>query len=196
MVDTGYYVPEDKLDRFAAMYGSCDLLEPDVTVTRWFGDAMDGINKLLAGARNCLESAPHHVFRGGHGLVSTAPDYMRFCQMLLNGGELGGARILSRKTVELMTANQLKPELLPYEIGGMYSPGYGYGLGFNVLMDLGQCGTLGSPGGYGWGGAASTDFWIDPQEEFIGVSMAQYMPGGFHLVGADFRVTAYQAIVD
>jgi CubicO group peptidase (beta-lactamase class C family) len=196
MVDTGYYVPEDKLDRFAAMYGSCELMEPDVTVTRWYGEAMDGVNKLLAGARNCLESAPHDVFRGGHGLVSTAPDYMRFCQMLLNSGELDGVRVLSRKTVELMTANQLKPELLPYEIGGVYSPGYGYGLGFNVLMDVGQCGTLGSRGEYGWGGAASTSFWIDPREEFIGISMAQYMPNGYHLIGADFRVTAYQAIVD
>ena len=196
MVDTGYYVPEDKLDRFAAMYGSCELMEPDVTVTRWYGEAMDGVNKLLAGARNCLESAPHGVFRGGHGLVSTAPDYMRFCQMLLSSGELDGVRILSRKTVELMTANQLKPELLPYEIGGVYSLGYGYGLGFDVLMDVGQCGTLGSRGEYGWGGAASTSFWIDPQEEFIGISMAQYMPNGYHLIGADFRVTAYQAIVD
>lgn len=196
MVDTGYYVPEDKLDRFAAMYGSCELMEPDVTVTRWYGEAMDGVNKLLAGARNCPESAPHGVFRGGHGLVSTAPDYMRFCQMLLNSGELDGVRVLGRKTVELMTANQLKPELLPYEIGGVYSPGYGYGLGFNVLMDVGQCGTLGSLAGYGWGGAASTTFWIDPREEFIGISMAQYMPNGYHLIGADFRVTAYQAIVD
>jgi CubicO group peptidase (beta-lactamase class C family) len=196
MVDTGYYVPERKLDRFAAMYGSCDVMEPEVTFTRWYGEAMGGVNKLLAGARNCLESAPHQIFRGGHGLVSTAPDYLRFCQMLLNRGELNGVRILSRKTVELMTVNQLKPELLPYEVGGVYVPGYGYGLGFSVLMDVGQCGTLGSIGEYGWDGAASTNFWIDPQEGFIGISMAQYMPLGYHLIAPDLRVTAYQAIVD
>ncbi|MFN2271690.1 MAG: serine hydrolase domain-containing protein, partial [Anaerolineae bacterium] len=196
MVDTAFYVPEDKLDRFAAMYGSCSLMDPDVTVTRWYGDAMAGVNQLLADPRDCLESAPHQVFRGGHGLVSTAPDYMRFCQMLLNNGELDGVRILGRKSIELMTANHLKPELLPFEIGGVYSPGYGYGLGVNVLLDVGQCETLGSPGEYGWGGAANTDFWIDPQERLIGVLMAQYMPSGLHMIAPDFRVTAYQAIVD
>ena len=69
-------------------------------------------------------------------------------------------------------------------------------LGFNVLLDVGQCGILGSVGEYGWGGAASTNFWIDPQESLIGLSMAQYMPSGYHLIGPDFRVAAYQAIVD
>jgi CubicO group peptidase (beta-lactamase class C family) len=196
MVDTGFYVPADKLDRFAAMYGSCNLTEPSVTFSRWFGEAIAGVNQLLADPRDCLESAPHQVFRGGHGLVSTAPDYMRFCQMMLNNGALDGARILSRKTVELMTANHLEPELLPFEIGGFYSPGYGYGLGVDVLLDVGQCGILGSPGEYGWGGAASTNFWIDPQERLIGVLMAQYMPSGLHMIATDFRVTAYQAVVD
>jgi CubicO group peptidase (beta-lactamase class C family) len=196
MVDTGFYVPEDKLDRFAALYGSGSFSDPDVTATLLYGGAMAGINKLLADPRDCLESAPHQVFRGGHGLVSTAPDYMRFCQMMLNNGELDGVRILGRKTVELMTANHLKPDLLPFEIGGIYSAGYGYGLGVDVLLDVGQCETLGSPGEYGWGGAANTNFWIDPQERLIGVLMAQYMPSGFHMITPDFRVTAYQAIVN
>lgn len=196
MVDTGFYVPEDKLDRFAAMYGSCNVLDSDVTATRWYGDAMAGINQLLADPRDCLESAPHQVFRGGHGLVSTAPDYMRFCQMMLNNGELDGVRILSRKTVELMTTNHLKPELLPFEIAGVYSPGFGYGLGVEVLLDLGQCETLGSPGEYGWAGAAATYFWIDPQERLIGVLMAQHMPDKYYMITPDFRVTAYQTIVD
>lgn len=196
MVDTGFSVEPDKLHRFTAQYGSVTLTQPDMTLTKWYGDAEDGVNKLLSSPTDSLESTQHHVFRGGHGLVSTAQDYWHFCQMLLNEGELGGTRLLSRKSVELMTTNHLAPELIPYELGGMYSPGYGYGLGFRVLMDVGQCQTLGSEGEYGWGGAATTYFWIDPKEEFIGILMAQFQPADFHPVSPDFRVTAYQAIVD
>jgi CubicO group peptidase (beta-lactamase class C family) len=196
MADTGFFVPADNLERFAAMYGSGDALEPDMTSTKWYGDAAEGINRLLSDPTGSLESAPHNVFRGGHGLVSTAPDYLRFCQMLLNKGELDGKRILSRKTVELMTTNHLAPELLPFEMAGVYSPGYGYGLGLRVLMDVGQGQTMGSEGEYGWGGAASTDFWIDPKEEFIGIQMAQFQPSGYHLIASDFRIAAYQSIVD
>ena len=196
MTDTGYYVSQKKQDRFAVQYGSGDILDPDMTVTKWYGDAEGGVNKRLSGPTDSLESRPHDVFRGGHGLVSTAPDYLRFCQMLLNKGELDGARLLSRKTVELMTTNHLAPGLMPYEIGGEYSPGYGYGLGFRVLLDTGQCLTLGSEGEFGWAGAACTYFWIDPKEEFIGIQMAQFQPGGHHKIAEDFRVAAYQAIVD
>jgi CubicO group peptidase (beta-lactamase class C family) len=196
MADTGFQVPAEKLGRFAAMYGSGDLLDHDMTATKWYGRAMEGINKLLADPAESLESAPHDVLRGGVGLVSTAADYLRFCQMLLNGGHLDGKRILGRKTVELMTSNHLAPELLPYELGGIYSPGFGYGLGFEVLMDVGQAETLGSVGAYGWGGAAATSFWIDPREELIGILMAQFQPSGYHLIAPDFRVAAYQAIVD
>lgn len=196
MVDTGFYVPQESLDRFTAMYGSGEFLDPDMTATKWFGEAMEGINKLLAGPADCLQSAPHNVFRGGHGLVSTAPDYLRFCQMLLNMGELDGSRVLGRKTVELMTTNHLAPELLPYEIAGFYSPGYGYGLGFSVVVDVGQSQIIGSEGDFAWGGAASTSFWIDPVEEFIGIQMAQFQPTGHHLIGADFRVMSYQSIED
>jgi CubicO group peptidase (beta-lactamase class C family) len=196
MVDTGYHVPENELDRFAAMYGSGDFIEPDMTITKWYGDAEDGVNRLISSPTGCLESAPHQVFRGGVGLVSTAPDYLRFCQMLLNNGELDGERVLSRKTVELMTANHLAREFLPYEIGGIYYPGYGYGLGLHVLLDVGQSASLGTVGEFGWSGAASTDFWIDPQEELIGIQMAQFQPSGYHLIAPDFRVLTYQAIVD
>jgi len=196
MVDTGFYVPEDKLDRFAAQYGSGDIVEPDMTITKWYNVAMEGVNRRISGLENSLESAQHNVFRGGHGLVSTAPDYLRFCQMLLNNGELDGKRVLSRKTVELMTANQIVPELLPYEIGGVYSLGYGYGLGFRVLMDVGQAQRMGSVGEYGWAGAANTYFWIDPKEAFIGIQMAQFQPSDYHASAQDFRVMAYQAIVD
>jgi CubicO group peptidase (beta-lactamase class C family) len=195
MVDTGYYVPQNKLDRFTAMYGN-DLGSPDMTFTRWFGDAAQAVGTLIASPTDSLESRPHNVFRGGHGLVSTAQDYYRFCQMLLSGGVLGEERILGRKTVELMTANGLLPELMPYEVGGMYLPGYGFGLGMRVLMDVGQAQIPGSVGEFGWAGAANTYFWIDSQEELIGVLMAQFQPGDFFPVTPDFRVAAYQAIVD
>ena len=195
MVDTGYYVPEAKLDRFVTMYGSHRVLEADMTVTRWFGDALKGASRYLAGTNDSLESAPHQAFRGGHGLVSTAADYLQFAQMLLNGGELNGRRILSRKTLELMTTNHLQPELLPFEIGGTPSLGVGYGLGFSVVMDIGQAQIVGSLGSFSWGGAATTTFWVDPQEELIGVMMSQYQPP-VHLLTPDFKVMAYQAIVD
>ena len=196
MADTGFWVPEDDLDRLCAMYGGVELRESDTTATKWVGLAMQGVNRLLAGPRNSLESRPHTVFRGGVGLVSTASDYYRFCQMMLNWGELEGTRILGRKTVELMVANQLAPELLPVEVGGVPSPGLGIGLGMAVLMDVGQCMMPGSVGVYGWGGAANTSFWIDPREELIGILMAQFQPSGYHTLSPDFRVAAYQAIVD
>jgi CubicO group peptidase (beta-lactamase class C family) len=196
MVDTGYRVPQGKLDRLASMYGTGDVLEPGMTLTRWYEDAETAGSRLLATSTDSLESTPHNVFRGGHGLVSTAQDYYRFCQMLLNGGELEGKRILGRKTVELLTANHLLPELMPYDIGGIDYAGYGFGLGMRVALDVAQTQLPGSMGEYGWAGAASTYFWIDPREALIGVQMTQFQPSGFHLIANDFRVAAYQAIVD
>ena len=195
MVDTGYYVPEGKLDRLASMYGPAEVQQLDMVDTQLWKAAYAGANVLLSGP-NDLERRPHNAFRGGHGLVSTAMDYYRFCQMMLNNGELDGSRILGRKTVELMSMNHLPPALLPLEAAGQYSPGTGYGLGFGVLMDPGQAGNIASKGTYSWGGAASTAFWIDPKEDLIGVQMAQFQPNGFHRIGDDLKVAAYQAILD
>jgi CubicO group peptidase (beta-lactamase class C family) len=122
-------------------------------------------------------------------------DYYAFCRMLLDGGIFRGSRILGRKSIELMTTNQLRSILLRPE-GGFASPGYGYGFGVQVLLDLGECQTLGPVGEYNWGGAANTDIWIDPREQMIGIQLSQFMPDGFHRVGQDFRVSAYQAIDD
>lgn len=196
MVDSGFYVPKDNLNRLSAMYGVAELFEPQMTGTEQWEGADRGINKLIAGPTDSFESAPHNIFRGGHGLVSTAADYLRFCQMTLNGGELDGERILGRKTLQAMITNHLDASLLPYETGGIYSPGVGYGLGFGVLMDLGQYMTVGSVGEYNWSGAATTSFWIDPIEELIGFQAAQFQPMAYHLVAEDFRVAAYQALVD
>jgi CubicO group peptidase (beta-lactamase class C family) len=127
---------------------------------------------------------------GGGGLVSSAEDYMRFCLMMLNGGELDGARIISPKTVELMTRNHLGE--IP--MGGK-NAGVGFGLGFAVALDPGQIGEIGSVGEYNWGGAAGTRFWIDPQERLIGLFMVQSIPHQTRL-GQEFKVLTYQALID
>ena len=151
MIDTGFYVAEEKLPRFASMYGS-GTIEDHVLWSAMYEEAIEGKNELLANSQNSLESRPHNVFRGGHGLVSTAADYYRFCQMLLNNGELDGQRILGRKTIELMTANHLPDEMLPFEIGGMEFPGCGYGLGLRIIGDIAKTQKPGSIGDYAWGG--------------------------------------------
>lgn len=196
MVDTGFHVPPDKHHRFASMFGSGELLSPDITGTQLFDDLEAGENGRIAGPTDSLESSPHHVLRGGHGLVSTALDYLQFCSMMLNGGELDGQRILGRKTVELMTTNHIAPALLPLEEGGLDKPGFGYGLGFGVLMDVGQSGTIGSNDEFYWSGAASTSFWIDPREQFIGIQLTQFQPMSNFPNAEDFKVAAYQAIID
>lgn len=196
MSDTDFYVPESKLDRFAAMYGSVDVLESETTIESWFGRAMAGENNLLASPTGSLESSPHNVMRGGHGLVSTAEDYLKFGQMLLNNGRLNGEQFMGRKTIEVMTANHIPEHLLPWDIGGMPTPGYGYGLGVQRYMDHGSAMALGSIGEFGWLGAANTSCWIDPVEEMVGILMAQFQPSGFHPATPTFRTLAYQAIVD
>jgi CubicO group peptidase (beta-lactamase class C family) len=127
---------------------------------------------------------------GGGGLLSTARDYLRFSQMMLNGGELDGVRLLSPKTVELMTANHLGN--IPMGFGRR---GAGFGLGFGIVLDPGEVGEVSSAGEYNWGGAAGTRFWIDPEEELIGLFMVQSIPHRTRLAG-DFKVLVYQALVE
>lgn len=173
MVDTSFHVPDEKVDRFAELYRPAD----------------DGGLQVVETAP--LGAGPQRMFfSGGGGLFSTAADYVRCCQMLLNGGELEGSRLLGRKTIELMTMNHLPPELHPFEQAGA-----GFGLGFAVLTDVAQSAILGSEGSFRWGGAASTTFWIDPKEELIGLLMTQLMENP-HPFQQQFKVLTYQAIVD
>jgi CubicO group peptidase (beta-lactamase class C family) len=176
MVDTGFYVPPDKIDRFATNYSP--------------GEDGTGLQVIDAPAKSRF-TRPGHIPSGGGGLASTAIDYVRFAQMLLDGGALDGVRLLSRKSVELMTINHLPPGLHPFENRSM-----GMGLGVGVVIDLARTQRLGSLGTYGWGGAASTNFWVDPQEELIGVFMTQLMPSGTYPVVDDFHVAVYQAMID
>ena len=128
---------------------------------------------------------------GGGGLLGTAHDYLRFCRMLLNGGELDGQRILSRKTVELMASDHTSTLEAPYPF-----PGFGFGLGFAVVLHPGTAGELGSPGAYRWAGAAGTGFFIDPAEEMVAVFMTQFLDSQGGQLRKEMRRLAYQAIDD
>ncbi len=180
MKDTNFYVPKEKHSRFAATYGP---------------DGEGGI-KLIDPPASSRFAKPVKLLSGGGGLVSTASDYMRFLQMLLNGGELDGVRLLGTKTVELMTANHLPEEMIPILGGTRAFKGYGFGLGVRVMVHVSQAEVLGSKGEYGWIGAASTYFLIDPKEEMIGIVMTQFRPNNFYPIHRQFKVLTYQAIVD
>ena len=177
MPDTHFYLTEAKLDRFAALYGPGD--DGKIVLTE------------APTAESRFVREPHVYFSGAGGLVSTARDYFRFHQMMLNGGELDGARLLSRKTIELMTANHTGD----YGIW-LAGPGYGFGLGYAVVTDLGPSGTPRSEGSYYWGGAFGTIFWVDPSEELIGIMLTQVRPYTHLRIREDLATLTYQAIVD
>ena len=193
MRDTAFHVAPEKVDRFAACY----------TLPNNAGFIADGSAPsptdttlvLMEAPASSRFTKPPIFLSGGGGLVGSTADYLRFCQMLLNRGVLDGVRLLGRKTVELMTMNHLPAELIPINIS-MPDPGAGFGLGVKVLVDQAASGRLGSPGMYGWGGAATTTFWIDPVEELIGIFMTQFMPSGHYPVTTQFQRTVYQALVD
>jgi CubicO group peptidase (beta-lactamase class C family) len=111
--------------------------------------------------------------------------------MLRSQGNLDGERLLGRKTVELMTQNHLPPHIHTWD-----DPAWGFGLGVGVLLDPARAKILGSAGTYGWSGAASTDYWYDPQEDLIGILMTQFMPNGNRPIAQEFKVLAQQALVD
>lgn len=181
MDDTAFTVPGSKLPRFAAHYAP-GLPEP----------------KLLDDPMTSRFAAVPTLHSGGGGLVSTAPDYLRFCQMLLNGGELEGVRLLGRKTVQAMTANHLDGDIAtvgtPFQ--GDAFAGFGFGLGVSVMTDPTRAQILGSPGEYGWIGSASTAFWIDPSEDLAVVFLAQLTPDWLHPLRRELRVLVYQALTD
>ena len=186
MKDTGFIVPKDKLDRFAQIYSPEGTSEgSDLFLRRNTSTKLVRSPELID--EGYMEGATFEG--GGGGMVSTARDYLRFSQMMLNGGELDGVRILSPKTVELMTTNHLGD--LPMGFG---RTGVGFGLGFAVTLNQGDIGELGSTGEYNWGGAAGTKFWIDPQENLIGLFMVQSIPHRTRL-GNKFKLLTYQSII-
>jgi CubicO group peptidase (beta-lactamase class C family) len=133
-------------------------------------------------------------YSGANGLTGTAEDYLRFSQMLLNGGELDGTRLLSRKSIELMTDNAVGDlDLGNYAVEGQTLKGYGFGLGVRVRKSTGTSGWLGSVGDYGWAGISGTYFWIDPKEQLIGIVMMATRVGRLR---TEFPNTVYQALID
>jgi CubicO group peptidase (beta-lactamase class C family) len=195
MADTAFGVPPEKRDRLAAMYGRPDVITDGVTVGSELAAWAMGVNDRLDVSKTYPVDSPDVFMRGGHGLFSTIGDYFRFAQMLANGGELDGVRILGRKTVDLMHSNHVPAALLPLDIAGLPLPGYGFGLGSRVLLDVAQSGAPGSAGEFGWSGAAKTHYWVDPKEELVGLFMTQSMMS-FDLPELDLRMLAYQAIED
>jgi CubicO group peptidase (beta-lactamase class C family) len=193
MTDTSFCVPPEKCDRVATMYG-----HPDIAINTFssiFEAWQTGFNERIDVDTTCPMTNTDSFARGGHGLFSTVSDYFRFAQMLLNRGELDGARILAPKIVDLMHMNHVPAAMLPYEIGGIPSGGYGFGLGSRVLLNVAESALPGSVGEFGWGGAAKTYYWVDPKEELVGVLMTQYMVS-FELPDKDFQLLAYQALLD
>ena len=177
MRDTHFYLPKAKKDRLTVVYSSTDAggLEraPDP-------GGMVGQGAYVEG--------PRKSFSGGAGLLSTANDYARFLQMMLNGGELDGKRILTPKTVELMTVNHLSDV--------EFNPGVGFGLGFYVVEDVGDRGQPGSVGEFGWGGAYHSTYWVDPEQQLVVVYFTQVIPAKNLDDHGKLRALVYQAIVD
>ena len=131
--------------------------------------------------------------RGGHGLFTTTDDYFKFGRMLLDGKSPSGETIISRKMHELMLSNRIPDAQLPLRIGLNALPGYGWGLGVRIMMDPGKALALTGKGEFGWAGAASTYFWVDPNEDMVGVIMTQYL-GSILPLADDLRSAAYQML--
>jgi CubicO group peptidase (beta-lactamase class C family) len=181
MTDTAFYVPAEKLPRLATVYGPVG------------GNAnLEHIPEVFTQA---LPHPPAHLIAGG-GLFSTLPDYARFAQMLVNGGELDGVRLLSPTTVAMMETNQAPAEALPYGFSenDPYHAGYGYRIGMRVLMDVAATGMAGSVGEFGWDGAFSAYFWIDRHEQLFGVLMVQHQPNAYYPIANQFKALTYQAL--
>ena len=175
MRDTHFYLPSQKRNRLATVYGYTGTLSraPDGPGMQTQGQYVDG---------------PRRSFSGGAGLLSTTRDYARFLQMMLNGGELNAVRLLSPTTVELMTENHI-----PHVEQG---PGMGFGLGFSVRLDVGAAGQPGSVGEFGWGGAYHSTYWADPVENLAVVYLTQVIPAQGLDDQAKLRALVYSAITE
>ena len=185
MNDTHFYLPEEKTDRLVTVYSS--TADGGIELAPTPGYMQDRGIFGTVGQGQYIDG-PRTSFSGGAGLLSTARDYATFLQMMLNGGEFNGARILSPNTVKLMTVNHLG------EVS--FRPGQGFGLGFSVVTDLGARGAPGSVGEFGWAGAYHSTYWADPEEELAAVYLTQLIPAINVDDNVKFRALLYQAIID
>ncbi|EXG81436.1 serine hydrolase domain-containing protein [Cryptosporangium arvum] len=184
MTDTAFSVPEPEADRLAALYTPSPA---------------GGLVRSDAMGRAVL--TPPRFLSGGGGLVSTRHDYHRFAQMLLRRGELDGVRLLGDRTVRFLGANHLPGGVDLEQFGRPLfaeTPfrGVGFGLGVSVLLDPVVTRTLGSAGEFGWGGAASTAFWVDPAEDLVVVFLTQLLPSSTYPIRSQLRQLVYSALVD
>jgi len=196
MNDTDFHVPANKAHRFAACYSA----DPKGGMTFHATERKGTLTLQDDPATSSFLSAPEFI-SGGGGLCSTTADYLTFCRALLNGGELGGVRLLGPKTLALMTSNHLPGGVdLPAMSRSLFSEasynGIGFGLGFSVTMNPAQTLIPGSAGEYAWGGAATTSFWIDPAEELIAIFMTQVLPSSAYPIRCELRTMVYSAISD
>jgi CubicO group peptidase (beta-lactamase class C family) len=196
MSDTDFYVPADKAHRLAACYSA----DPQGSTTFHATERKGNLTLQDDPATSSFLSPPSFI-SGGGGLVSTASDYLTFCRALLNGGELGGVRLLGPKTLALMTSNHLPGGRYLAELSrSLFSEaaynGIGFGLGFSVTMDPAKTLIPGSAGEYAWGGAATTSFWIDPAEELIAIFMTQVLPSSAYPIRRELRTMVYAAITE
>jgi CubicO group peptidase (beta-lactamase class C family) len=196
MADTDFFVPADKAHRLAACYNAT----AGGMIAFHSPNAKGSLTLQDDPATSSFLSPPAFI-SGGGGLCSTTSDYLTFCRALLNGGELGGVRLIGPKTLALMTANHLPGNRdLPDMSRSMFAEaaysGIGFGLGFAVTMNPSKTLIAGSPGEYAWGGAATTSFWIDPAEELIAIFMTQVMPSTAYPVRRELRTMVYAAITD
>ena len=183
MTDTDWFCPEEKWDRLAMLY------------VPYGGDSFP--YEELA---HDVTHAPR-IHWGGGGLVSSASDYQRFMTMLLRGGELDGVRLVSNRTIELMTRNHLPGDvdLETFAVDSYAEPNYagiGFGLGFSVVIDSAKNKSLTSEGSFSWGGAASTLFWVDPAEDLTVGFYTQLLPSGTYPIRRELQQLVYQALVD
>jgi CubicO group peptidase (beta-lactamase class C family) len=203
MHDTDFQVKAESQNRFSALYGPANGVDMSSV-----GKASLDLAKVEQRGLTLQEgSGKSRYFKtttsdsGGGGLVGSIGDYGRFCQMLLNGGELDGARLLSPTTVRFMRTNQLPNDC---DMAAMGQPvwsetsydGIGFGLGFAVVLDPPTASIITSKGEHHWGGAASTFFWIDPVEDLFVVFFTQLIPSSTYPIRRELRARVYQALVE
>jgi CubicO group peptidase (beta-lactamase class C family) len=188
MVDTGFHVPPEKLSRFAANYSPAGVA---------------GGLVLLDDPMASPYSLPPSIEMGGSGLVGTVEDYLKFALMLANGGEYNGVRLLSPKTTEFMMANHMTPNIaadpltsLEGLMSGARSWGMGFGLTGSVVTNAAISGLPVSNGTFSWGGAATTHFWVDSEEDIVGLVHTQLLPDGTYPVKQMMQLMTYQALID
>lgn len=177
MDDTAFVVPADKRDRFTGHYAR-----------------VDGALQLVDSPVEGQYTRPPAWLSGGGGLTSTASDYIRFAQMLLQDGQLGDVRILAPETVRMMRASRLPEALVPIQLQTYLSPGYGFGLGFAVVVDAAASPEPDNVGVFRWAGAANTFFWIDPATDLIGMVWTQLSPFAAYDLEREFQTLVYEAL--